>query len=189
MGIDGSINPMLLQVYAKLTGDKPHIQWNKVVWNRLNVPKHRFICWLAMQNRLQTTTKLAKIGVSTSADCLICKQADEIHEHLFFSCQYSQLCLQGLATWFGIHLTSTSLQNGISSIKRGRYSKFRTQVCYAGVAALVYLIWKSRNQSFWENFVPTVHSVMGSLKQIVKDRITTVISQKVNRRDSENVKM
>ncbi|XP_056688241.1 uncharacterized protein [Spinacia oleracea] len=95
------------QVYGKLTGDKPHIQWDKVVWNRLNVPKH------------------------------------------------SLLCLQGLTEWLGIQITGTSLQNVISSIKRKRFSKFRTQVWYAGVAALVYLIWKSRNQSFWEHSVPT----------------------------------
>ncbi|XP_056695437.1 uncharacterized protein [Spinacia oleracea] len=130
------------QVYGKLTGDKPHIQWDKVVWNRLNVPKHMFICWLAMQGRLQTTANLAKLGISTSAECLICKQGDEVHEHLLFNCQYSLLCLQGVAT-------------------------------------LVYLIWKSRNQSFWENSVPAVHSVMGSLKHIVRDRITVVMSQKL----------
>ncbi|XP_056698770.1 uncharacterized protein [Spinacia oleracea] len=113
-----------------------------------------------MQGRLQTTANLAKLGISTSVECLICKQGDEVHEHLFFNCQYSLLCMQGLTTWLGIQITGTSLQNGY-------------------VAALVYLIWKSRNQSFWENFVPAVHSVMGSLKQIVRDRITVVMNQKL----------
>ncbi|XP_021864000.2 uncharacterized protein [Spinacia oleracea] len=167
------------QVYNKLVGDKPHVQWDKVVWNRLNVPEHRFICWLAIQNRLQTTAKLAKIGVSYSTDCLICKQAAEVHDHLFFSCQYSQLCFQDLATWLNIRNTSTGLHNVINTIKRGKHSKFRNQVCYAGVAALVYLIWKSRNQSFWEGSVPTVDSVMSNLKRIVKDRIKSVMCKKL----------
>ncbi|XP_056688215.1 uncharacterized protein [Spinacia oleracea] len=31
-------------VYEKIIGPKPVIHWDNMLWNRLNIPKHRFIC-------------------------------------------------------------------------------------------------------------------------------------------------
>lgn len=58
-------------IYEKLTGTKPLIHWDTMVRSRLNTPRHRFIRWMEVQARLQTTAKLAKIGVSASATCLL----------------------------------------------------------------------------------------------------------------------
>ncbi|XP_056685294.1 uncharacterized protein [Spinacia oleracea] len=50
-------------VYEKIVGARPLVNWDRLVWNGLNILRHRFICWMAVQSRLQTTTKLAKIGI------------------------------------------------------------------------------------------------------------------------------
>ncbi|XP_056687291.1 uncharacterized protein [Spinacia oleracea] len=71
-------------VYEKIIGARHLVNWDRLVWNPLNIPRHRFICWMVVQARLQTTTKLAKIGVSVSPLCLLCGQQDEDHKHLFF---------------------------------------------------------------------------------------------------------
>ncbi|XP_056685904.1 uncharacterized mitochondrial protein AtMg00120-like [Spinacia oleracea] len=123
------------QVYEKIAGTKPRVHWDKVVWNRLNNPKHRFIGWLAMQSRLQTTSKLARIGVSHSALCLICGQGDETHHHLFFQRVYSCEFIRAVKSWLVM-------------------------------VAAVYLIWKCRNTSFWENYVLTVTHTLNKLKQL-----------------------
>ncbi|XP_056685457.1 uncharacterized protein [Spinacia oleracea] len=173
------------QVYDKLVGSKPKVHWDNMVWNRLSTPKHRFICWLAVQQRLQTTAKLASIGVSSSSDCLLCGQGIENHDHLFFSCPFSSRCLAELKIWLGIQLPVCNLQQLIKKIGCSKHSKFRKQVIFAGMAASVYTIWKSRNDSFWNGVVPTVQHFVSRLKQIVRSRIYMVMPKSISRRDSQ----
>ncbi|XP_021854880.2 uncharacterized protein [Spinacia oleracea] len=172
------------QVYEKLVGTKPRVHWDKMVWNRLNIPKHRFIGWLAIQSRLQTTSKLARIGVSHSANCLICDQSDETHQHLFFQCIYSAECLRAVKDWLGVSFASGTLTQLVRHVGHSRMSMFRKQVCYAAIVAAVYLIWQCRNNSFWENSVPTVNHTVSKLKQLVRGRIQTVLPKSISRRDN-----
>lgn len=51
-------------VYEKLTREQQHLSWDRMVWNRLIVPKRRFILWLTIKSKLQTTTRLYQHGVS-----------------------------------------------------------------------------------------------------------------------------
>ncbi|XP_056685917.1 uncharacterized protein [Spinacia oleracea] len=172
------------QVYNKLAGNRPKVHWDRLVWNRLNTPKHRFISWLAIQSRLQTTAKMAKIGISSSASCLICGQKDEDHHHLFFDCSYNKECLDAMKAWLGINTTAVDLHQLYRSIKHGRHSKFRKQVYYAAIVALVYLIWRCRNTSLWDQLVPAVKVTVGTLKQTVKSRIQAILPKYVNKKDN-----
>ena len=38
-------------VYKKLIEDHLKVNWDFAVWNTLNLPKHMFIIWLAVQQR------------------------------------------------------------------------------------------------------------------------------------------
>lgn len=76
-------------VYEKLRGDYTGVIWDTVVWNRLSIPKHGLISSLAVQNKLQTTSKLAQFGMSANDTCLICGSHSETHQHLFLKCQFS----------------------------------------------------------------------------------------------------
>lgn len=79
----------ILYIYDELRGDKEQVPWDTVIWNRLSIPKHRSICWLDMQEKLETTERLARIGVSSSDQCLICTASVETHQHLFFQCKFT----------------------------------------------------------------------------------------------------
>lgn len=82
------------RVYDKLKGEKETIIRDKVIWNKLSNPNHKFIAWLAIQAKLQTIEKLARIGISSSNQCSMCDVAVETHTHLFFQCTFSTRCLQ-----------------------------------------------------------------------------------------------
>ncbi|XP_021844844.1 uncharacterized protein [Spinacia oleracea] len=171
-------------VYEKIIGPKPVIRWDNMVWNRLNIPKHRFVCWLAVQDRLQTTAKLARFGVSNTANCLICGQADKDHKHPLFACPYSSRCISALKTWLGITYSTGNLKQLMRCIAHGRMSKFRKQVSFAMLAAAVYDVWSSRNGCFWNASFPTVQNMVARVKQNVRDRILVVLPKNVTRRDS-----
>ncbi|XP_056697932.1 uncharacterized protein [Spinacia oleracea] len=132
------------QVYQKLTSDRPKVHWDKLVWNRLSTPKHRFI--------------------ACSASCLICGQGDETRHHLFFDCSYSRQCLAEMKTWLDIRNVTTCLHLLYKIIIHGRNSKFRKQVYLAAIVAIMYLIWKCMNSVYWDCCIPTVKSTIGALK-------------------------
>lgn len=52
---------------------KPEQQmsWTKIVWSPSNLPRHSFIIWLALHNRLMTREKLFDWGVANSNVCAL----------------------------------------------------------------------------------------------------------------------
>lgn len=59
------------KVYEALNIEQSGVTWDTVVWNRvLSVPRHKFIFWLSVQEKLQTT-RLAQYGVSLNDLCLM----------------------------------------------------------------------------------------------------------------------
>lgn len=52
-------------VYEKLMGNQLQVAWDKIIWNGLNVSKHKFLMWLAIQQKLQTTSKLFQYGTTS----------------------------------------------------------------------------------------------------------------------------
>lgn len=53
-------------------------------YNRMSIPKHRFIFWLMVQNRLLTKDKLLEWCIpNIDTMCVMCSRASEIAPHLF----------------------------------------------------------------------------------------------------------
>ena len=86
----------ITEVYTKLSGEYEKLQWCSAIWGRMGIPKHQFCSWVAIQGRLQTREKLHSWGVSATHTCLICEAQVEDHRHLFFNCEYSSRCLNGI---------------------------------------------------------------------------------------------
>lgn len=84
-------------VYMRLIGDNPRWVWANGVWNRFSVPKHKFIFWLGMQERLKIGDILTKVGIIPHGTCLLCGDTDESHAHLFFNCAYSKQVYKQIA--------------------------------------------------------------------------------------------
>ena len=173
------------KVYDKLVGENPKVHQDGIVWNRPSLPKHRFISWLAFQERLQTTARLAIIGITNHDRCLLCAMQKEDHQHLFFQCPFSKGCLQALKEWMRITRSTTDLKILIRWIQRSRRSKFQKHVMYAGLTGLVYTIWQSRNKVQWEMGAPKIDASCKQLKNVVKTRVRVVLPTKITRKDHE----
>lgn len=65
------------------------VPWCKVVWFSNLIPKHAFILWLLMNERLSTQDRLLKWYPSMSMSCPLCNNGHDSHDHLFFKCNYS----------------------------------------------------------------------------------------------------
>ncbi|XP_048503038.1 uncharacterized protein LOC125498798 [Beta vulgaris subsp. vulgaris] len=119
------------QIYMILTGDHVRVQWDKLVWNRLTVPKHRFFMWLIMLDRLQTSARLCKYGISESANCLICDREEENQDHLMLQCKYSKEIWKLIMRWLQINSNYNTTDGMTRWLQKCRASKFKRQVYIA----------------------------------------------------------
>ena len=81
-------------VWSVIRPRKEKIVWHKLVWYHLTVPKHVFISWMAILDRLPTMDRLKAWGMEMDGVCALCKQDMETRNHLFFTCTYSKVIWQ-----------------------------------------------------------------------------------------------
>ncbi|XP_056685717.1 uncharacterized protein [Spinacia oleracea] len=120
--------------YCKLVSPAVNkVYWVNAIWGRLAQPKHRFISWLAILERLDTKDRLKLFGVSVDDICLLCGLEVENYSHLFFGCQYSSRCWNQIAGFLHISTNIRSLPQLIKWIHRRHLTKFRKGVFFTFV--------------------------------------------------------
>uniref|UniRef100_A0A803PTY7 Reverse transcriptase domain-containing protein n=1 Tax=Cannabis sativa TaxID=3483 RepID=A0A803PTY7_CANSA len=92
--------------FKELAGDKVNYDVNK--FGNLNTPKHSFISWIVVQDRLKTRDRLKRMGIVNEDTCTLCGQVTETCAHLFFDCPVAKSCL---------HAHENIGYNGISSLQ------------------------------------------------------------------------
>ena len=67
------------------------VKWSLLIWFPQSIPRHTFVLWIAVQERLMTQYKIAKSRMNEVMECTLCKQFMDSHEHLFLKCDYSSI--------------------------------------------------------------------------------------------------
>ncbi|KAL0361527.1 UNVERIFIED_CONTAM: hypothetical protein Sradi_3837200 [Sesamum radiatum] len=123
----------------------PKVEWSSLLVGSLEIPRHRFILWLAILGRLSTLDKpwLQHLGT----DCVLCRASTlEIHYHLFFSCPFAVDCLQEIRAMVIFHWPYSSWDTTIRWASAKWRGKHMVNASYkALLASLVYHLWEERN--------------------------------------------
>ncbi|KAM6565574.1 hypothetical protein CsatA_024702 [Cannabis sativa] len=78
------------------------IRYQHFVWNKMSVPKHRFICWQIVNDKLLACDHLQWVLMQLDSYlCPVCEKADENHSHLIFNCDFSQQVVIQIHAWMG----------------------------------------------------------------------------------------
>ncbi|CAA7040906.1 unnamed protein product [Microthlaspi erraticum] len=77
------------QTWDSLHPPSPSLPWTETVWFKQRVPKHAFILWVTLRDRLTTRDKLRSWGINVPASCLLCGSNPETRDHLFFQCNFA----------------------------------------------------------------------------------------------------
>ncbi|XP_010684302.1 uncharacterized protein LOC104898869 [Beta vulgaris subsp. vulgaris] len=172
--------------YQQIRSNGEKLQWCRSVWNRYSQPKHRFIQWLAMQDRLKTKARLKMMQISIDDTCVVCGSMTESVEHLMFDCHFSKHCMNKLMNWLKVPWRGRNM-NLLCSWVTTRYKSTRVQrqVILATIAAAIHSIWKNRNQAYWDHTVNMIDQVVQQVKYSVKHRCLQVLGNKVNDRDRQ----
>jgi hypothetical protein len=70
--------------WEALREKRDQIEWWRLVWFPLAIPKQAFILWLATKNRLVTGVRLLSWGYRGDIQCCFCRNQMESRNHLFF---------------------------------------------------------------------------------------------------------
>lgn len=164
--------------YKWLRGAMVDVWWSRWVWCRGSIPKHSFMSWLAIQDRLKTRDRLSRFGIGKETSCVLCLTKEESCEHLFFECEYSQICLkewknrlQLKGQWGSIH------QLAAWCIRRTR-GVMKRRLILASLNGLVYCIWIQRNLALWHSCIKSPSYVVNQMINDVKARVRVTAGTK-----------
>lgn len=76
------------ETWLSIRESKPQCPSARSVWFSQATPKYAFMAWLSIKNRMSTLDRVAKWSQGIDAKCVLCKNAMETRDHLFF-----QMCL------------------------------------------------------------------------------------------------
>ncbi|XP_021847031.2 uncharacterized protein [Spinacia oleracea] len=169
--------------YTWLSQNQNKVIWQKWAWNRLNVPKHGFICWLAMSKRLRTKDRLYTYKICKDDTCPLCGQYCETADHLFFSCVYSLLCLEKIKYWISIGCKASGVNKIYRWLDKDQGIKFKKGVQIATITAAVYQIWLQRNSAVWNLQVQQPDLIVQRIKADVLCRVKQLVPMKISNSD------
>ena len=159
--------------------------WYSQVWSSWNIPRHSFVLWLAIHERLATKDRVGRYNSAVDLTCVFCKTERETSQHLFFCCEWIKQCLLNLRLWLEWNCTGYDLQRIIRWIQRKKMSSFMKKVYMTSVAAFVYAIWKARNGNIWTNVMISEKGILDQVRNSVKGKILSMNCTKINGIDLE----
>ncbi|XP_062093714.1 uncharacterized protein LOC133799727 [Humulus lupulus] len=161
------------------------VPWSKFVCNRLITPKHRFIMWLVMWERLHTKNRIVKYNPTLDQACLLCGEANENIEHLFFKCIYSRKCLTAIKSWLIWNAQSTNLVSLLKWISHAKFSRIHKSMLLSILAATIYNIWRVRNEVLWNQKLWHIKHTVSKIQNECKLRLISVLPCKDSSKDRE----
>ncbi|XP_062103395.1 uncharacterized protein LOC133814454 [Humulus lupulus] len=146
------------------------VSYARSVWNKLIVPKHRFIYWQILNSHLLTRDHLSRILPIHSTICPVCASANESHSHLFMECIFSRKLFGEVNCWLGIFQWPKSYLE-LQVWCMTAINSLQNQVINAVFAATLYFIWKNRNKCIFEYVCFSASSLSLEIRKIVKYRV------------------
>lgn len=155
------------------------------VWTKLAVPKHSFVMWLMVQDRLLTRDKLERWNLAISnVGCPLCEAASESHTHLFFCCEYSRMIMTRICDWVGIRRMPYQRGRWLHWIRHLSGGKsLKHCVWLAAIQAGIYHIWRSRNKRIHGEPLIATELVLLRVKQEVRARLLMAQREKLSNAD------
>lgn len=170
--------------YNWVRGEGQKVDWSVWVWSRLNIPRSSFISWLIMWNRIQTKNRLKRFGVVQDDLCYLCECNSETIDHLFFECGYARMCWNLLLEGLQLNSRFNNVSELDAWLQKPVTGRVKATVIRSCVTALLYNIWRQRNEACWNKALQHPAAVVRTVKSDCWHRISGFWPRKT----SQNVK-
>jgi hypothetical protein len=146
---------------------------NKLVWKAWAPPKIKFFAWLALQNRIWTSDRLARRGRTNSGLCPLCNQTQETAAHLFSHCRYSKRLWGMVKGWIGIpsirtHEWTDDLSLEVWWAKMLKDATANRKAMASLTMLVSWTIWKERNARVFNHKSAPTTTLLNIIKSEVK---------------------
>ena len=145
------------------------------------MPKFAFIAWMAILNRLPTMDRLQTWGMDVAGTCVLCKQAMENRNHLFFGCSFSRKIWKGVLQLCGLRREVCDWEEELT----WAYQKFKgasllSTILRSAWSACVYFLWKERNCRLYRSKEETNMQILEKIKLQIGLRLARLKNVKVD---------
>lgn len=153
----------------------PEAGWIHLVWFSNLIPKHSFILWLAIRNKLMTQERMQVWQTEGNLVCPFCKdQRDSVH-HLFFSCEF---CREVLRFFIRkeVHIPDYLSWDQVIQFAANSWNG-RTIVAIVNklvLGALIYFIWQERNMRLFQLQSLSLNQIIALVEEAVRFKILTL---------------
>ncbi|KAG7585037.1 Reverse transcriptase zinc-binding domain [Arabidopsis thaliana x Arabidopsis arenosa] len=121
------------------------VTWHRGVWFSHSTPKYSFCVWLAALNRLSTGDRMNYWNRGLSAACVLCNNALETRDHLFFTCDFASAVWYDLAKNVYGARYSTNWHDLLVSISGNWKNRIESFIVRYLFQATTHTIWRERN--------------------------------------------
>ncbi|KAL9682058.1 hypothetical protein QQ045_013851 [Rhodiola kirilowii] len=131
--------------YITLKARADEVDWHKLVWNRFNTPRATFTDVLIAHDRLLTKARLRSMQINVPPICVLCNEADETRDHLFFYCRISRAICGKVLDFLKVGRVPTRWHLLIPWFKSLKQCRLKSRMIAAAVTSKMVALWKARN--------------------------------------------
>ncbi|XP_024012099.1 uncharacterized protein LOC112086740 [Eutrema salsugineum] len=146
------------------------VPWVKSVWFSNSIPKHSFIHWVVMRDRLPTRDRLRGWGLNVPPVCLLCQSAPESRAHLFFGCPFSNQVWSSFFYHPSLH-PPRCLDDIVGWVTNASPLLKLKVVCKMLLQASIYFVWKERNARLHTAVTKTPAQIIRDVHSILRSRL------------------
>ncbi|KAF8085117.1 hypothetical protein N665_0680s0016 [Sinapis alba] len=160
------------QVYNAIRDQGVQVPWEKMVWCKGGIPKHRFLTWLFVLNRCPTKDRILSWGLSTDPTCLFCQMAIESRDHLFFRCPFTWRLWCKVARRSDFPPTQ-AWDTTMLQLKALSGNKFRKRLIFLCWQATIYFIWTERNNRVHRQIFTPVETIWKNMERLLRNKFSS----------------
>lgn len=169
------------QAWKDIRGDDVHVPWEKLIWFSNCIPRHTFITWLAIKNKLMTQDKLIKWYPNKVMCCPLFKSMLDTHDHLFFQCQYSKEVWEAMKIKAKIQFNAGTWMETITEMSKfNNHSSIWCIIKKLSLAATVYHLWHERNCRLFTDEERSYSVLIKTICDDIRIRLVTIKTRGTN---------
>ncbi|XP_071739228.1 uncharacterized protein [Rutidosis leptorrhynchoides] len=148
-----------------------------IVWFSHCIPKHAFVMWLLMGERLKTQDRLKswELKYNPILKCSLCKGCMDSHAHLFFECSFSTQVWKKVKDLMIINVGTNNWKVCrdllVAGTTRQSAKGVVDNLCFA---ASVYFLWQERNNRLFNKPSSSVDQLFELIRSTVRLKLMTV---------------
>nr|XP_043612547.1 uncharacterized protein LOC122584450 [Erigeron canadensis] len=145
----------------------------------MSIPKHAFLLWMVLKNKLKTHDGLKPwdVGGATNLNlvcCSLCKTGQDSHAHIFFRCTYSATVWSLVKDMAGLGhvLNIEDTTDYLIPISKGKSTK--SVIGRLVLATTVYFLWQERNNRMFTNNMRPPKRLKEHIVNTVRMRLASI---------------